>query len=87
MKVHETDGYPVEGVDDPEAWIRPPAVLSAWVAEEDGTIVGHVAVIRPQGEGQSACGGTRAGRVRSKSAFWRGSLSSVRPATTRVAND
>ncbi|MBY8880758.1 GNAT family N-acetyltransferase [Streptomyces sp. PLK6-54] len=51
MNVHETDGYPVEGVEDPEAWIRPPAVLSAWVAEESGTIVGHVAVMRPQGEG------------------------------------
>jgi hypothetical protein len=39
VKVHETDGYPVEGIEDPEAWIRPPAVLSAWVAEEGGKIV------------------------------------------------
>jgi ribosomal protein S18 acetylase RimI-like enzyme len=51
MTVHETDGYPVEGVEDPESWIRPPAVLSAWVAEEEGKIVGHVAVMSPQGEG------------------------------------
>ncbi|MFI1095054.1 GNAT family N-acetyltransferase [Streptomyces sp. NPDC020917] len=51
MKVHKTDGYPVEGVEDPEAWIRPPAVLSAWVAEDEGKIVGHVAVMRTQGEG------------------------------------
>ncbi|WP_433891288.1 N-acetyltransferase family protein [Streptomyces sp. CA-111067] len=50
-EVHATDGYPVEGVGNPEAWLRPPAVLGAWVAEEAGKIVGHVGVMRPQGEG------------------------------------
>ncbi|MFI9171664.1 GNAT family N-acetyltransferase [Streptomyces lincolnensis] len=50
IKVHETDGYPVEGVEDPETWISSDDVLRAWVAEMDGEIVGHVAVMRPQGE-------------------------------------
>lgn len=51
VEVHATDGYPVEGVEQPEAWIRRPGVLSAWVAEDEGKIVGHVAVMRPEGEG------------------------------------
>ncbi|MEU4143254.1 GNAT family N-acetyltransferase [Streptomyces parvulus] len=50
VEVHETDGYPVEGVDDPEAWIKSEDVLAAWIAESDGRIVGHVAVMKPQGE-------------------------------------
>lgn len=51
LDVHASDGYPVEGVADPEGWIRPPGVLKAWVAERGGKVVGHVAVMRPQGEG------------------------------------
>ena len=50
IKVHETDGYPVEGVEDPEAWVSSDDVLAAWVAEMDGAVVGHVAVMRPHGE-------------------------------------
>jgi ribosomal protein S18 acetylase RimI-like enzyme len=51
VEVHATDGYPVEGVAEPEAWLCSPAVLRAWVAERAGKVVGHVAVMRPQGEG------------------------------------
>ena len=50
IEVHATDGYPVEGVADPEGWLRSDGILAAWVAEEDGKIVGHVAVMRPHGE-------------------------------------
>ncbi|MEV4502717.1 GNAT family N-acetyltransferase [Streptomyces klenkii] len=50
VEVHETDGYPVEGVKDPQAWLGTENVLAAWVAESDGEIVGHVAIMRPQGE-------------------------------------
>lgn len=50
VEVHDTDGYPVEGVDDPEAWIKSEDTLAAWVAESGGRIVGHVAVMKPQGE-------------------------------------
>lgn len=49
-EVHSTDGYPVEGVDHPEAWLRSDDVIAAWVGEIDGAIVGHVAVMRPHGE-------------------------------------
>ncbi|WP_217243292.1 GNAT family N-acetyltransferase [Streptomyces sp. AC555_RSS877] len=49
-EVHATDGYPVEGVQRPEAWLRSADVMAAWVGELDGAIVGHVAVMRPHGE-------------------------------------
>ncbi|MDX3747278.1 GNAT family N-acetyltransferase [Streptomyces sp. AK08-02] len=50
IDVHTTDGYPVEGVDDPEAWLRSADVIAAWVGEGGGEIVGHVAIMRPSGE-------------------------------------
>ncbi|MGW4752214.1 GNAT family N-acetyltransferase [Streptomyces chartreusis] len=50
IDVHSTDGYPVEGVDQPEAWLRSADVIAAWVGEVDGSIVGHVAIMRPHGE-------------------------------------
>lgn len=46
--VHESDGYPVEGVKNPEAWLSPEGLLAAWVAELDGNVVGHVAINSPQ---------------------------------------
>jgi GNAT superfamily N-acetyltransferase len=50
VRVHATDGYPVEGVSRPEAWLTPSGILNAWVAEVAGRIVGHVAVSRPNDE-------------------------------------
>ncbi|MFK4103646.1 GNAT family N-acetyltransferase [Streptomyces sp. NPDC019531] len=50
IDVHSTDGYPVEGVAHPEAWLRSDDVIAAWVAELAGAIVGHVAIMRPHGE-------------------------------------
>ncbi|MGP3999582.1 GNAT family N-acetyltransferase [Streptomyces sp. 8N706] len=50
VTVHAADGYPVEGVEDPQGWLSPPELLEAWVAEMAGQVVGHVAVSRPQGE-------------------------------------
>ncbi|WP_405506911.1 GNAT family N-acetyltransferase [Streptomyces cyaneofuscatus] len=49
IEVHATDGYPVEGVDDPEAWITPPGVVKAWVAHREG-VVGHIAIMKAEGE-------------------------------------
>ncbi|MFD5938493.1 GNAT family N-acetyltransferase [Streptomyces griseus] len=49
IEVHSTDGYPVEGVDDPEAWITPPGVVKAWVAHRD-CVVGHIAIMKAEGE-------------------------------------
>lgn len=48
VDVHNTDGYPVEGVTDPVGWLKTTGLLNAWVAELDGEIVGHVAVSEPQ---------------------------------------
>ncbi|MGW6527432.1 GNAT family N-acetyltransferase [Streptomyces venezuelae] len=50
VEVHKTDGYPVEGVEDPQAWLCSADVLAAWVAEEEGEVVGHVAILRPRDE-------------------------------------
>ncbi|RSN91151.1 GNAT family N-acetyltransferase [Streptomyces sp. WAC 05379] len=50
VKVHDTDGYPVEGVNDPETWLTPPDLLAAWVAVLDQRVVGHVALSHPHGE-------------------------------------
>ncbi|EDY61108.1 MULTISPECIES: GNAT family N-acetyltransferase [Streptomyces] len=50
VEVHTTDGYPVEGVDHPEEWLRSTDVIAAWVGQLDGTTVGHVAIMRPRGE-------------------------------------
>lgn len=53
VRVHAQDGYPVEGVADPEAWLRSDRMLGAWVAEVASEIVGHVMVAEP-GEGDEA---------------------------------
>lgn len=44
VRVHARDGYPVEGVDDPESWIAPPAELAAWTAVYGAEAIGHVAL-------------------------------------------
>ncbi|WP_197320592.1 GNAT family N-acetyltransferase [Saccharomonospora sp. NB11] len=47
VAVHEADGYPVEGVADPEAWLRPAGLVKAWVAELAGEVIGHVCITEP----------------------------------------
>lgn len=47
-QVHELDGYPVEGVDDPRAWLELPHSIGQWTALLDGKPVGHAALLRPQ---------------------------------------
>lgn len=49
VSVHATDGYPVEGVGDPVAWLEPEGLLSAYVARSGGRVVGHVAVMAQPG--------------------------------------
>lgn len=46
--VHERSGYPVNWPSDPAGWL---AGGRAWVADADGHVAGHVAVIR---DGDSA---------------------------------
>jgi GNAT superfamily N-acetyltransferase len=42
LEVHRYDGYPRYLPDDPPRFITPPYESAAWVAEQDGQIVGHV---------------------------------------------
>ena len=44
--VHAVDGYPPRMADDLGAFISSPDAIDAWVAEIDGTIIGHVALHR-----------------------------------------
>jgi len=41
---HRADGYPTYWPDDPARWLSPRAMLGAWVADNDGRIVGHIAL-------------------------------------------
>lgn len=44
VRVHQVDGYPVEGVTDPEAWLTPPREIAAWTALLDDQPVGQVSL-------------------------------------------
>jgi len=44
IQVHQTDGYPVEGVADPIAWLTPTGLLHAIVGELDDSVVGHALI-------------------------------------------
>ncbi|WP_280268284.1 GNAT family N-acetyltransferase [Nocardia wallacei] len=46
VRVHAQDGYPVEGVSDPEAWLTPPHELAAWTALLEDQPIGHIALTR-----------------------------------------
>jgi hypothetical protein len=61
VHVHHSDGYPVEGVDDPAAWLTSPHQIAAWVAELDEHIVGHAAIGEPQPASPPCSGRTGVG--------------------------
>lgn len=42
--VHNADGYPCYLPDDLRNFLAPPNEVQAWVAEEDGAVIGHVAL-------------------------------------------
>ncbi|ANO13107.1 GNAT family N-acetyltransferase [Mycobacteroides abscessus] len=54
VRVHARDGYPVEGVDNPEAWIAPPAELAAWTAAYGREVIGHVALAHARDTDEAA---------------------------------
>jgi GNAT superfamily N-acetyltransferase len=45
-QVHQVTGYPSGWPEDPGGWLTPAGLVAAWVAEHDGLIVGHVALVR-----------------------------------------
>lgn len=48
--VHAADGYPSQWPADPAAWLTPPGLAAAWVAEGAGTIAGHVGMVQGPGD-------------------------------------
>ncbi len=50
IRVHARDGYPVEGVSQPDAWLTPCGMINSWIAIRSGIFIGHVAISRPAGE-------------------------------------
>lgn len=48
VRVHGLDGYPVEGVADPERWLRHPNELQSWTAIEDNTPIGQITLTQGQ---------------------------------------
>lgn len=43
--VHDLDGFPPRLADDLSRFVASPGALGAWVAEEDGALAGHVALL------------------------------------------
>jgi GNAT superfamily N-acetyltransferase len=52
--VHRVDSYPTYWPEDPGRWLSPKAMLSAWVAERRGRIVGHIALDAGKTDGSAA---------------------------------
>lgn len=44
IRVHARDGYPVEGVSHPIAWLTPSRQIAAWTALLNDRIIGQIAV-------------------------------------------
>ncbi|WP_088287322.1 GNAT family N-acetyltransferase [Kineosporia sp. A_224] len=50
LEVHRTDGYPGHLPADVTSFVAPPYERVAWVAEQHGRVVGHVALHEAQGD-------------------------------------
>ncbi len=48
--VHVVDGYPTRWPEDPHDWLTPRNLLAAWVAEDEGALLGHVALCTATGD-------------------------------------
>lgn len=44
VRVHASDGYPVEGVSNPEAWLTPATEIASWTAEYEGKPIGQISL-------------------------------------------
>lgn len=59
VEVHATDGYPVEGVSDPRAWVQLTRCIGQWTAVIHGVPVGHVALVPVDSGCPGSAGDTR----------------------------
>jgi len=48
--VHAADGYPMHWPADPHDWLAPKNLLTAWVAENEDSVIGHVALCSAAGD-------------------------------------
>jgi len=55
-RIHRCDAYPAHWPTDAARWLSPKGMLAAWVAEQDGQIVGHI--------------GLRSGSVENHATVW-----------------
>lgn len=54
VRVHTVDGYPVEGVTDPGAWLHHPHELQSWTAEVAGQPVGQITLAHATADDDAA---------------------------------
>ena len=54
VRVHDHDGYPVEGVADPESWLTPSREVSAWAALLDDRPIGQISLTRAAADDDAA---------------------------------
>jgi GNAT superfamily N-acetyltransferase len=54
VRVHTVDGYPVEGVTDPAAWLHHPHELQSWTAEVAGHPVGQITLAHATADDDAA---------------------------------
>lgn len=54
VRVHELDGYPVEGVADPEGWLRHNHELRSWIAIDDGEPIGQITLTHGEPDDDAA---------------------------------
>jgi GNAT superfamily N-acetyltransferase len=54
VRVHTIDGYPVEGVADPRAWLHHPHELQSWTTEAGGHPVGQITLAHATADDDAA---------------------------------
>jgi GNAT superfamily N-acetyltransferase len=52
--VHEVDGYPVEGVGDPQGWLQPPRHIASWTALMADQPIGQVSLTKADSKDDAA---------------------------------
>jgi GNAT superfamily N-acetyltransferase len=63
-ELHLTDSYPMKARHANREWLYDPAFEASWVAEAEGSVVGHIAVIRGfSGPGVEEASGRAAGET------------------------
>ena len=45
VEVHRLDGYPACWPEEPVGWLQPAGLVAAWVAEDQGEVLGHACLV------------------------------------------